>query len=352
MQQEVRFCTTKDGIRLAYAVHGKGPPLVRVATWLTHLDHDWESPVWRHWLEALGERFTVVRYDERGCGLSDAQPGEPSISTWVGDLESIVEAAGLNDFALLGISQGAAVAVGYAAAHPERVTDLVLYGGYARGRRIRGQAREEEAVVAAIRAGWPASDPTFRKVFSALFLPNGTSEQMAWYEDLLRISTSDETAVRLFKARGRVDVRGLAPEVRARTLVIHARNDRVVPVEEGRLLAALIPDSRLILLESENHILLADEPAWRYFVTELDSFLGPRDLPGRRATGAELSARELEVLELVAAGLGNEAIAERLYISTRTVERHLSNIYAKLGVSGKAGRAAAAARFEQLSRST
>jgi pimeloyl-ACP methyl ester carboxylesterase/DNA-binding CsgD family transcriptional regulator len=345
MQQEVRFCTTKDGIRLAYAVHGKGPPLVRVATWLTHLDHDWESPVWRHWLEALGERFTVVRYDERGCGLSDAQPGEPSISTWVGDLESIVEAAGLNDFALLGISQGAAVAVGYAAAHPARVTGLVLYGGYARGRGIRGQAREEEAVVAAIRAGWTASDPTFRKVFSALFLPNGTSEQMAWYEDLLRISTSDETAVRLFKARGRVDVRDLAPEVRARTLVIHARDDRVVPVEEGRLLAALIPDSRLILLESENHILLADEPAWRYFVTELDSFLGPRDLPGRRATGAGLSARELEVLELVAAGLGNEAIAERLYISARTVERHLSNIYAKLGVSGKAG------RFEQLSRS-
>jgi pimeloyl-ACP methyl ester carboxylesterase len=351
MKQEVRFCTAKDGVRLAYAVHGRGPPLVRVATWMTHLDHDWESPVWRHWLEALGERCTVVRYDERGCGLSDAEPGEPSVSTWVGDLEAVVDAAGLDRFALLGISQGAAVAIAYAAAHPERVTDLVLYGGYARGRRLRGQAREEEAVVAAIRAGWTVSDPAFRRVFSALFLPEGTPEQMAWYEDLLRISSSAETAVRLFEARGGVDVRRLAPRVRARTLVLHARDDRVVPVEEGRLLASLIPDARLILLESANHILLADESAWRYMVSELHSFLGTRGVSAPRMAGAELSSRELEVLELVAAGLGNEAIAERLYISARTVERHLSNVYAKLGVSGKAGRAAAAARFAQLPQS-
>jgi DNA-binding CsgD family transcriptional regulator len=172
---------------------------------------------------------------------------------------------------------------------------------------------------------------------------------MAWYEDLLQTSTSAETAVRLFQARGALDVRGLAPEVRARTLVVHARGDRVVPVEEGRLLAALIPGARLILLESANHILLADEPAWRYFVSEFHAFLGTRPATGPPTTVADLSPRELEVLELVAAGLTNQAISEQLYLSVRTVERHLSNIYAKLGVSGKAARAAAAARFSQLS---
>jgi len=349
VNQEVRFCTAPDGVRLAYAVHGRGPPLVRVATWLTDLDSDWESPVWRHWLAALGERHTVVRYDERGCGLSDSEAGDLSLDTWVADLEAVVDAVGLDQFILVGVSQGAAVAVGYAAVHPKRVTDLVLYGGYARGRRHRGQRKEEDAVIAAIRAGWDEVDPTFRRVFSALFLPDGTPEQMAWYEELLRSTTSTETAVRLIEARGSLDVRRLAPKVRARTLVIHSRDDRVVPVEEGRLLAALIPGARLILLESANHILLADEPAWRYFVSELHAFLGTGPPAAPSAEVTDLSARELEVLELVAAGLTNEAIAERLYLSVRTVERHLSNVYAKLGVSGKAARAAAAARFSQVS---
>lgn len=349
VNQEVRFCTAPDGIRLAYAVHGRGPPLVRVATWLTNLDSDWESPVWRHWLAALGERHTVVRYDERGCGLSDSDAGDLSLDAWVADLEAVVDAVGLDRFSLFGVSQGAAVAVAYAAMHPERVTDLVLYGGYARGRRHRGQRKEEEAVIAAIRAGWDEADPTFRRVFSALFLPDGTPEQMAWYEELLRSTTSAETAARLFVARGSLDVRRLAPAVRARTLVIHTRDDRVVPVEEGRLLAALIPGARLILLESANHILLADEPAWHYFRSELHAFLGAGAPAAPPAEVADLSGRELEVLELVAAGLTNEVIAERLYLSVRTVERHLSNIYAKLGVSGKAARAAAAVRFSQLS---
>jgi pimeloyl-ACP methyl ester carboxylesterase len=347
VNQEVRFCTAPDGIRLAYAVHGRGPPLVRVATWLTHLDFDWESPVWRHWLAALGERHTVVRYDERGCGLSDWGADDLSLDTWVADLEAVVDAVGLDRFVLVGVSQGAAVAVGYAATHPERVSDLVLYGGYARGRSHRGQRKEEAAVIAAIRAGWDDVDPTFRRVFSALFLPDGTPEQMAWYEELLRNSTSAENAVRLIEARGSLDVRSLAPKVRARTLVVHARHDRVVPVEEGRLLAALIPGARLVLLESANHILLADEPAWHSFVSELHAFLGTGSPTALPEEVADLSARELEVLELVAAGLTNETIAERLYLSVRTVERHLSNIYAKLGVTGKAGRAAAAARFSR-----
>jgi pimeloyl-ACP methyl ester carboxylesterase/DNA-binding CsgD family transcriptional regulator len=350
VNQEVRFCTAADGVSLAYAIHGTGPPLVRVATWLTHLDYDWESPVWSHWLATLGERHTVVRYDERGCGLSDPDPGDPSLETWVADLEAVVDAAGLDRFALLGVSQGAAIAVAYAVRHRERVSDVVLYGGFARGRRLRGQLEQDDAVIASIRAGWTRADPTYRHVFSALFLPNGTPEQKAWYEDLLRISTSPDTAVRLFEARGWLDVRDLAPKVRARTLVVHARDDRVVPVEEGRLLAALIPNASLILLESSNHILLAEEPAWDYFVTELDAFLGTGPIASAPAPAADFSARELEVLELVSAGRSNEEIASQLYVSARTVERHLSNIYAKLGVSGKAARAAAAATFSQQQR--
>ena len=342
---EIRFCTAPDGARLAYAMHGRGPPLVRVATWLTHLELDWESPVWRHWLDRLGEGHTVVRYDERGCGLSEPAAGEPSVETWVGDLEAVVHAAGLERFALLGVSQGAAIAVEYAARHSKRISNLVLYGGYARGRLLRGQREQEDALVAAIRAGWASDDPAFRRLFSMLFLPNGTPAQMAWYDELLRSTTSAEQAVRLFRARGAVDVVSSAPRVDARTLVIHARGDRVVPVEEGRLLAALIPGARLVVLDSANHILLADEPAWEEFVSTLDEFLGTSEFSAPAAGLDDLSPRELDVLELVAGGLTNEGIAERLSLSVRTVERHLSNVYAKLRLSGKAARASAAVSF-------
>jgi pimeloyl-ACP methyl ester carboxylesterase/DNA-binding CsgD family transcriptional regulator len=346
VRQQVRFCTAPDGVRLAYAIHGSGPPLVRVATWLTHLEHDWESPVWRHWLEGLAQGRTLVRYDERGCGLSDRDPGELSVDVWVSDLETVVDAAGLERFALLGVSQGAAIALVYATRHPERITHLVLYGGYARGRKVRrpDERRQEDALIAAIRAGWDQPDAAFRRVFSLLFLPSGTPEQMAWYDELLRASASAETAARLYDARGDVDVLDAAPAVRTKTLVLHARDDRVVPVEEGRLLAALVPDARLVLLESANHILLEEEPAWQVFLSELHAFLGSAR-PREAASLADLSPRELEVLGLVADGLTNEAIAARLSLSVRTVERHLSNVYGKLRVSGKAGRAAAAARF-------
>ena len=343
MEQQVRFCTAPDGVRLAYALHGSGLPLVRAATWLTHLDHDWESPVWRHWLEELSDGQTLIRYDERGCGLSDREIGAPSVDAWVADLETVVDAAGLDRFSLLGVSQGAAIALVYAARHPERLTNLVLFGGYVRGLQLR-EPMLHEALLSAIRAGWADPNPTFRHLFTTLLLPNGTSQQMAWYDELQRLSTSAETARRLYDVRGRVDVAESAPRVTTRTLVAHAREDRAVPVEQGRLLAALIPDSRLVFLESANHILLSDEPAWAVFLSELRGFLGTESAPSS-PTVEDLSPRELEVLELVAAGLTNEAIAERLFLSVRTVERHLSNVYSKLRVSGKAGRAAAAARF-------
>ena len=346
VEQQIRFCTAPDGVRLAYAVSGRGPPIVRVATWLTHLDLDRDSPVWRHWLDELEDGHALVRYDERGCGLSDRQVGDLSVNAWVADLEAVVDAAGLDRFALLGISQAAAIAVVYAVRHPERVTHLVLYGGYARGRKLRGPEarREEDALLSVIRARWAEPDPTFRHLFSMLFLPEGTDEQMAWYDELQRRSTSAETAARLYDARGGIDVVEDAPRVAVSTLVAHARGDRVVPVDEGRLLGALIPGARLVLLESANHILLSDEPAWPAFLAELRAFLGTA-----RAEPAppieDLSPRELEVMELVAEGLTNEEIARRLSLSVRTVERHVSNVYAKLRVSGKAARAAAAASY-------
>jgi pimeloyl-ACP methyl ester carboxylesterase/DNA-binding CsgD family transcriptional regulator len=324
--------------------------LVKAGNWMTHLEYERESPVWRHWVRELSRNYTLVRYDERGCGLSDREfEGKPTLETFVADLATVVEAAGLERFAVIGVSGGGPTAVAYAVEHPEAVSRLVLYGAYVRGRHRRGAAEEEKSrlMIDLTRAGWGGAVPAFRRVFSATYIPSSGEEQKRWYDELQQVSSTGEMAARLWSARTDIDISDLARRVTQPALVLHARRDRAVPYEEGRSLASLLPDACLVTLESENHILQEDEPAWATFVSEVRAFLGG-DAPAPAVDLDELSAREREVLELVAAGLSNEQIAERLFLSARTVERHLSNVYAKLRLSGKSARAAAAARYSRI----
>jgi pimeloyl-ACP methyl ester carboxylesterase/DNA-binding CsgD family transcriptional regulator len=350
VEQQIRFCAAADGVRIAYATHGRGPPLIKAANWLTHLEFDWRSPIWRHWLEGLARGRTVVRYDQRGCGLSDREVDRLSLDAWVEDLEAVVDATGLERFPLLGLSQGGAIAIAYAVRHPDRVSHLVLMGCYAQGWRLRATTPEQrernELLMSAMRVGWAGADATFRRLFTHRFMPDATPEQMEWWDELQRASTSAENAARMRSTWGDIDITDLLERVTTPTLVLHARDEVSVPFDQGRLLATRIPGARFVPLQSSNHILLADEPAWEIFLAELHDFIGTEE-PPVSVDLADLSKRELQLLELVAAGLSNEEIAERLYLSVRTVERHLSNIYVKLRISGKAARAAAAARYSE-----
>jgi serine/threonine protein kinase/DNA-binding SARP family transcriptional activator/pimeloyl-ACP methyl ester carboxylesterase len=279
--QDIRFARTSDHVQIAYATIGEGPPLVKAANWLSHLEFDWQSPVWRHWLAGLSEHHTLVRYDERGCGLSDWAVEDFSVEAWVGDLETVVDKLGLERFPLLGISQGGPVAITYAVRHPERVSHLIIYGSYGRGwskRPINAEQREEaELQLAMTRIGWGRANPMYRQVFASMFIPGATAEQVRWFSDLQRISTSPENAVKFIEAFYSIDVNELATQVTTPTLVLHGREDQRIPFEFGRELAALIPGARFVPLESSNHILLEDEPAWRRFLAEIERFL---DTPG------------------------------------------------------------------------
>jgi pimeloyl-ACP methyl ester carboxylesterase len=281
-QQRIRFATASDGARLAYAVAGRGPPLVKAANWLNHLEFDWHSPVWRHWMEALTADRCLVRYDERGTGVSDWAVEDISFEAFVRDLEAVVDAAGLERFVLLGISQGCAVSAAYAVRHPERVSHLVLYGGYAKGwlKRSLPERERREALETLMRQGWGQDNPAFRQVYTSLFIPEASSEQMRWFNDLQRASASPENAIRILRAVGDIDVRPLLPRIRTPTLVLHCRGDAVVPFEEGRELAALIPGADFVPLEGRNHLLLEWEPAWPRFLSEVQSFLGSSSPPG------------------------------------------------------------------------
>jgi pimeloyl-ACP methyl ester carboxylesterase/DNA-binding CsgD family transcriptional regulator len=336
-RQNLRFCISSDGVRLAYATVGSGPPLVKAANWLTHLEYDWQSPIWRHWVEGLSRRRTYIRYDTRGCGLSDREPAEISLEGWVHDLEAVVDAAGLERFPLLGVSQGGAIAVAYANRHPERVSHLVLYGTFARGRMKRGggQAQTEEALLyyKLTEFGWGTDHAAFRAVFANEFLPDGAQEMICAFDELQRISSSGSVAMRTMQAADQIDVVDLAQRIACPTLVMHARGDRRIPFEEGRLFAAMIPGARFIPLEGRNHILLESEPAWEHFLEELDLFLP--SAPAETAFIGELTGRERELLEFLARGLDNHQIAAHLGLSEKTVRNMVSSILDKLDVESR-----------------
>lgn len=333
-RQRIRFLRTDDGMKLAWAESGAGPVLVKAANWMTHLEFEWESPVWQHWIHFFSDHFRFVRYDERGCGLTDWEVGELSIEQWTSDLAHVIDAAQpAGPVALLGISQGAGACIAYAVRHPERVSRMILYGGYARGAYYRGNPdaeREYRLIVEAIRVGWGKENPAFRQLFTSRFIPEGTAEQLAWFNELCLRTTSADVAARLMQMRAKMNVVDLLEQVRVPTLVLHAREDNVVPLGEGRLLASGIRHAQFVELPSKNHVLLAGEPAWARFKAAVLDFCG-RPAAADDAFAA-LSPREREILALLTEGLANADIGERLAISEKTVRNHISKIYDKLGV--------------------
>jgi len=355
MKQRIQFCTSSDGVRIAFATAGHGPPLVRVNNWFTHLEIDWSSPVWRHWIDAFTQRRMLIRFDPRGSGLSDRKVTNLSLDAWVADIEAVVDAVGLRRFPLLGLCQGAVVAIAYAARHPDRVSRLVLYSPYLHGAYVAGVAekfaKQALALAQMIEVGWGREAGAFREIFANLLMPDGGKEQLKWIGELQRRSASPETACRLWNAFHTFDVREEARKVIAPTLVFHVRGDAMVPFEAGRQVAAAIPNARFVPLESKNHILLPLEKAWAIFRKEVDDFLDADEDVGPVTEGAlaGLTERERELLDSIARGLTNAEIAKHLQISDKTVRNHISSIFSKLGVEHRA-QAIVAARKAGLGR--
>jgi len=340
LRQHVRYVTARDGTRLAWAEAGAGPVVVKAANWMTHLEYEWSSPVWKHWLQFFSGRYRFVRYDERGCGMSDWSPATPlTLDQWAADLGQVVEAAQpAGPVTLLGISQGAATCIHYALRHPERVARLILYGGYAHGalrRDVPSAATAHRAMIDLVRVAWGRDNPAFRQVFTSRFIPGGTQAQLEWYNDLCLKTTTGEIAASLLEARGGLDISALLGQLQVPTLVLHARNDEVVPVAEGRFLASGIPGAEFVELDSRNHVLLEPEPAWQRFQDAVTAFVPSGAVTGDPAFSA-LSPRERQVLALMADGLSNTDIAGRLQISDKTVRNHASNLFDKLGVWSRA----------------
>jgi pimeloyl-ACP methyl ester carboxylesterase/DNA-binding CsgD family transcriptional regulator len=277
VEQRISFTTSFDGTRIAFAIAGNGPPLVKVANYMSHVEYDWDTPVWVHWLEELTRSHTLIYYDERGSGLSDWDAEDVSFEAWVRDIEAVVDATGVQRFPLFGMSQGGAVAVAYAARHPDKVTRLIVHGGYARGWLKRNlteaQIEEEQLMISLMRVGWGRENPAFRQVFAMQLFPDAPPGQIRALEEQMRISVSPNNAVRLESEMHRIDVRDLARQITVPTLILHSREDEAVPFEEGRLLASLIPKAQFVALESKNHLLTEQEAAWSKFVAAMRGFL-------------------------------------------------------------------------------
>lgn len=331
--RSVRFVPTRDGLSLAWTRSGNGRPLVKAAAWLTHLEYDGESPIWSDWVSFLENHFDYLRYDERGCGLSDRQTGDLGIDNWTDDLARVIDAADMpQPFTLLAMSQGTGAAVRYAAENPDRVSHLVVIGGYARGAYRRGNEKAAalyRAMVDVFAAGFDDRNPAFREVFTRRFVPGGDPEKIEWFNDLCRRTTDAETGARLLDARGNMDVSDTLDRVRCPTLILHAREDGVAPISEGRFLAQKIPGAELRVLDSENHILQPKEPAWAEARRAILEFVGY----GAPDHDNDLTPRERAILHEICNARSNKEIARILDMSEKTVRNHATHIFAKLGVS-------------------
>lgn len=337
-RQQVRFCKSFDGAKIAYAVTGSGPPVVMLPSWLTHLEYQWRSVAWQPWLEALSARYTLIRYDPRGCGLSDRNVDDLTFDSWVRDCGAVVDALGLERFSLVGICQGGAVAIEYAAREPDRVSNLVLYGAYARGRNRRStiplEPEKAKVMLEMLELGWGQEDSAFMRAFATQFQPEGSIEHLRSWCELQSRATSAANAVKLTRIMFDLDIQEAAGRIACPTLVAHPDRDAVAPIEEGRLLAQIIPDARFLQLDSPNHFMLREEAAWARLVEELYDFL-PKPA-GEDGAFGDLTAREGEVLHLLARGLDNHQIGAHLDISEKTVRNHVSGIFSKLGVASRA----------------
>jgi pimeloyl-ACP methyl ester carboxylesterase/DNA-binding CsgD family transcriptional regulator len=337
--QDIRFTQSADGTRLAYAVVGEGFPLVRAAHWLTNIDLDWQTPMWRPWFDALGARYRFHRYDSRGCGLSDRNSIDASLDVLVADLEAVVDAAGLDRFALLGTSQGGAISITYAVRHPERVTHLVLLGAFARGPlRVSPSPAELEGFYAQLKlieVGWGQDNPAFRQLFTNQFFPNATPEQIRSFNDLQRMSCEAPQAARIVRAFSDIDASSYLGEVKCPTLVLHTRGDMCAPFSEGLLLASSIPGARLVPLETRSHVPTPGEPSFDRMVEEIAAFIGPSHAD-RPEAFPQLTRRERQILAYIALGNDNLQIAAHLDISEKTVRNHITAIFAKIGAENRA----------------
>lgn len=335
--QQIQFCKSFDGADIAYAVTGQGPTVVMLPSWLTHLEYQWRNLAWRPWLDALSRRYRLVRYDPRGCGLSERRIDGLTFETWVRDFDALSDVLDLQDFSLIGICQGGPTAIAYVARHPGRVNRLVLYGTYARGKARRSVPMETEkarVMLEMLQLGWGREDHSFISAFASQFQPEGSAEHLRAWCELQRAATSPANAAELTRVMFDLDVLALSALVSCPTLVAHCERDVAVPVEEARLLAQTIPGARLAQFDSPNHFMLADEPAWARFVETLHDFL-----PRGHYTGgafAELTARERELLAFLARGLDNHQIAAHLGISEKTVRNHVSSVFGKLAVESRA----------------
>jgi len=276
VEQDIRFCNAADGVSLAYAVVGQGSPLVKAPNWMNHLEYDWKSPVWGHLLRALSSKHELLRFDQRCNGLSDWQVEDITFDSMVDDMAAVIDAAGFERFPLLGISQGCAYSIAYATRYPERVSRLVLYGGFAQGMNKRGGGEDKQAAALQeqmITSGWGQDNPAFRQFFTSMFMPGASKEQMDWLNELQKTTISPENAVRVRRINNDIDVRDLLGGITVPTLVLHCRGDGMQPFDQGRKMAAMIPNARFVALEGHNHLILEDEPAWPRFLKEVTEFL-------------------------------------------------------------------------------